>query len=375
MSLEEAVIVLRDQLTRLDGGSETYDHIGRQIRDAKAEVLEKFRPIFAPEHVPILTQDEFRSFLLFKNNRHWDNLHRQGPQMTADMAALRRALAILVDEGKPVRHRLDQLRPLGGEPMVKFLGRAVISAILLVRQPEKYGVLNNIAKSGMKTLGVWPSFPPKASLGEKYGLVNSVLLNLAGQIPTDLWTLDMLWWRVQPHVPSGSGIPEPSHDYPVTDLNTAGTLTPSEDSAPSDAAFALEAHLQEFLVENWIQTDLGTEWDLLEEDGEVVGSYYETHEVGQIDLLARHKEGNRWLVVELKRGQTSDTTVGQLLRYRSWVRENIANPGDIVEGIIICSDADLKLKYAVKGLENVRCMTYKVSFVLAAAEQLHPKAH
>jgi len=259
--------------------------------------------------------------------------------------------------------------------MVKFLGRAVISAILLVRQPEKYAVLNNVAKNGMKTLGVWPAFPPRASLGAKYDLINAVLLKLADAIPTDLWTLDMLWWRVRLHVPSGSGAPARSAESVGTDLTASETVTPMDASAPSDAAFALEAHLQEFLVENWAQTDLGIDWDLLEEDGEIVGSYYETHEVGQIDLLARHKKGNRWLVVELKRGQSSDATVGQLLRYRSWVRENIANPGDVVEGIIICSDADLKLKYAVKGLENVRCMAFKVSFVLTPAEQLPPKAH
>ncbi|MGC9947172.1 MAG: endonuclease NucS domain-containing protein [Bryobacteraceae bacterium] len=356
----DAVVALRDHLTRLAGGPDHYDRIGRQIREAKAEVVGKYGEIFSPQHIPTLTQDEFRSFLLFKNNRHWDNLQRQGPQMTADMPALRRALTILVDESRPVRQRLDQLRPHGGEPMVKFLGRAVITAILLVRQPERYGIVNNIAEIGMERLGVWPSFPPRASLGGKHDLINTVLLKLAGEIPTDLWTLDMLWWRVQPHVPSGSGISAPPSGDPGTDIEASGVGTPLEVSAPSDAALAIEAHLQEFLVENRAQTDLGIEWDLIEEEGEIVGSYYETHEVGQIDLLARHKKGNQWLVVELKRGQTSDATVGQLLRYRSWLRENIARPGDIVEEIVICSNAELKLKYAVKGLEHVRCMTFKV---------------
>ena len=367
MSLEQAVVTLRDQLKKLEGGSDSLDRIGQQIVKAKTEVIEKYSRVFAPEHISALTEAEFKSFLLFKNNHHWDSLHRQGTQMTADMATLRRALAILVDEGEPLRQRLDRIRPPKGEPMVKGLGRAVISAILQIRSPDKYGIVNSTAEDAMKTLGVWLSFPNKASFSERYESINAVLLEIASQIPTDLWTLDMLWWRVVPHVPIGSGVTTPTSLTDQAEDLTADGVSGAAISS-NGGAFALESHLQEFLVENWAQTDFGSDWSLLEKDGEIVGSYYNTHEVGQIDLLARHKNEKRWLVIELKRDQTSDATVGQLLRYRSWVRQNLAGAADVVEGVIVCSDADLKLKYAIKGLENVRCMTYKVRFVLAPAE-------
>lgn len=333
MPLDHAATFLRDQLQQLSKGSNTYDQIAAQIKEAKATVIGRYASIFSPEHIPSLTEDEFRSFLLFKNNQHWDSIHRQGPRMTSDMALLRRALTSLVDESKPVSQRLDEIRPANKDPIVKGLGRAVLTAILQIRHPDKYGVLNNTAEDGMKNLRIWPSFPAKASFGEKYEMVNATLVALASVIPIDLWTLDMLWWRIQPHLPVGARAehPAPGADQ-IQDSAADEILMPDTTTEPSASVFALESHLQEFLVENWAQTDFGLDWELLEKDGDIVGSYYDTHEVGQIDLLARHKTGKRWLVIELKRNQTSDATVGQLLRYRSWVRENLAHEGDPVRG-------------------------------------------
>ena len=64
--------------------------------------------------------------------------------------------------------------------------------------------------------------------------------------------------------------------------------------------FGLERYLHEFIVDNWERLDLGKEWALLEKDGEIVGSHFRTGEVGEIDLLAKHKSENRWLVIELE---------------------------------------------------------------------------
>jgi hypothetical protein len=46
----------------------------------------------------------------------------------------------------------------------------------------------------MRERGVWPTFPRGASEGEKYEIINSVLLQLAKDSNVDLWTLDALWW-------------------------------------------------------------------------------------------------------------------------------------------------------------------------------------
>ena len=79
------------------------------------------------------------------------------------------------------------------------------------------------------------------------------------------------------------------------------------------SAFALEKHLEDFLVENWSQTELGKEFDIFEEEGERVGQQYPT-DTGPLDILAVSKDKKRLLVVELKKGRASDAVVGQALR-------------------------------------------------------------
>jgi len=282
--------------------------------------------------------------------------------MTSNMDNLREALALLVDEGVLLRTRLNRLRPPHGEPMVKGLARSVISAILQIVYPDKYGVLNSTAEAGMKKVGLWPDVKTTASFADKYEAVNKVLLETAEAVGCDLWTLDSIWWRLTRR---GSPKFESDEVHPTTALPVSTEIADEE-----EAAFGLERHLHEFLVDNWTVTELGNEWDLLEKDGEITGSEYDTGVVGTIDLLAKHKSEKRWLVIELKRRQTSDATIGQLLRYMSWVRRNRATEGELVEGLIVCRQIDKKLHYALDGQRNARCMTYQVSFNLNLVPQL-----
>ncbi|MFQ5891789.1 MAG: PDDEXK nuclease domain-containing protein, partial [Candidatus Methanofastidiosia archaeon] len=88
-----------------------------------------------------------------------------------------------------------------------------------------------------------------------------------------------------------------------------------------------------------------------------------------IDFLAIDKDKNDLVVIELKRGKTSDSTVGQLLRYINWVKKNVAEKGQNVRGIIIAKDVDEALNYAIKNLEYVEIKTYKVDFQLLSFEK------
>jgi restriction system protein len=38
----------------------------------------------------------------------------------------------------------------------------------------------------------------------------------------------------------------------------------------------MEKHLEEFLVHNWAQTELGKKYKIFEEDGEIIGQQYQT---------------------------------------------------------------------------------------------------
>lgn len=129
----------------------------------------------------------------------------------------------------------------------------------------------------------------------------------------------------------------------------------------SESQFALEAHLEEFMFNNWDKIDFGEKLSLYQ-DEEQNGRQYPA-ETWSIDFLCKDTQNN-FLIVELKRGKTSDATVGQILRYIGWVKENLAEKDQDVRGIIIAHEIDDALKYSVSGLPQVRVMTYRVDFRL-----------
>lgn len=346
MPLDTAVAKLREIL---QGVGTRQDLELADLVTARDEVLVRYQPVFRRDSVSTLTSEQFKSFLLFKNNHHWKAIHRQGNQIVADMDALRHALGILLDEGRPLADRLRVLRPKSGEAMVKGLARSVITPILLIAYADKYGVLNQVSETGMRELGVWPDVERGADFATKYEAVNSVLNVLASELKIDLWTLDALWWRI----------------LPAGDSTGSAPLGQPEDVPETrEQVFGLELHLHDFLRDNWDQTEFGRDWCLLEEDGEVVGYKYNTRAVGEIDLLAKHRKEPRWLVVELKRGRTSDEAVGQALRYRGWVKRHLAEPVDSVEAVVVAHVVDPKLLYALEGVDDVAVRTYSVRFSL-----------
>jgi restriction system protein len=128
-------------------------------------------------------------------------------------------------------------------------------------------------------------------------------------------------------------------------------------------AFAMEKHLEDFLVKNWDQTTLSRDFSIYQEEGEPVGQQYAT-DAGPIDVLAVSKDNKRLLVVELKRGRASDAVVGQILRYMGYVKEQIAEASQTVEGVIIALEDDQKLRWALLAVPSISFYRYKVSFQL-----------
>ena len=86
--------------------------------------------------------------------------------------------------------------------------------------------------------------------------------------------------------------------------------------------------------------------------------------IGKIDLLARNKKEKAWLVVEIKRNQSSDDTVGQALRYMGYVREHLAKKDDRDEGLIVAHSGDERLRYALAMVPSLSLMVYEVDFRL-----------
>lgn len=150
------------------------------------------------------------------------------------------------------------------------------------------------------------------------------------------------------------------------EATAAATVVATDPVIEDPVAFAMEKHLEAFLVANWSQTELARDFSIYEEEGELVGQQYAT-DAGPIDILAVSKDHKRLLVVELKRGRASDVVVGQILRYIGYVKEQIAEPGQSVEGAIIALEEDQKLRWALSAVHSVTFYRYQVGFKLVRA--------
>jgi len=143
-----------------------------------------------------------------------------------------------------------------------------------------------------------------------------------------------------------------------------GTIIISNDESIVDpSVFVLERHLEDFLVQNWKQTELGKHYDIFEEDGEMIGQQYPC-DTGKLDILAISKDKKTLLVVELKKGRASDSVVGQIQRYMGFVKEELAEKGQLVRGVIIALEDDLRIRRALSVTNNIDFYRYEISFKL-----------
>ena len=143
-----------------------------------------------------------------------------------------------------------------------------------------------------------------------------------------------------------------------TEVDDLGDVPTGE----AEASFALEYRLEEFMEANWSSIDFGQPLRIWTNGDGESGRQYAT-DVGVIDFLCEDEADGALVVVELKRGKSSDRVVGQILRYIGWVRERLAGDHE-VRGIIITHEYDDRVRYAIAELPHVEAWTYQVSFTL-----------
>jgi restriction system protein len=165
-------------------------------------------------------------------------------------------------------------------------------------------------------------------------------------------------WKIEPEEDGG--------------LDGNGTSIIKEEVISDPSLFYMESQLEDFLIENWDRTELGRKYDLIEEEGELRSQQYRTG-IGTIDILARDKNSQQYVVIELKKGQTSDDTVGQITRYMGWLEEHKTG-GKPTKGIIIAAQYDQRLYYALKKLKDIEIYLYKVDFKLQEFKERHLNA-
>jgi len=143
-------------------------------------------------------------------------------------------------------------------------------------------------------------------------------------------------------------------------------FTDSATNGYMNQSFYLEKYLESFIYTNWENIEkLGKNYEFItDSENEPISLQYHTN-IGNIDLLVKHKKNKEYLVVELKKSQTSDQTIGQVTRYMGWVFDNLAKKDKVdVKGLIIAEAFDDKIKYSLKFVNKVDLMTYKINFDL-----------
>lgn len=141
---------------------------------------------------------------------------------------------------------------------------------------------------------------------------------------------------------------------------------PVPDQAPDACEateFAYESDLRDFLARNLGLIEKGLR--LFAEEG-ITGVEYPAGS-GSIDLLCLDRCG-AYVVVELKVSRGDDKAVGQIARYLTWVRENLAE-GKEVRGILIARNPSDNLKAAAQALPNVSVYAYELSVDVTPIQQ------
>jgi hypothetical protein len=142
-------------------------------------------------------------------------------------------------------------------------------------------------------------------------------------------------------------------------------------AAPQEEAshFRFERQLRDFLADNMHLVEIdGQRPRLFKDDNGRGGIEYQTG-VGPIDILATDELGALY-VFELKRAQSFDHAMGQVLRYMGCIKQTIGK-GREVYGVIVARSISDKLKFARTVVPNVYLFEYGISLSLRQAHDLN----
>lgn len=147
-----------------------------------------------------------------------------------------------------------------------------------------------------------------------------------------------------------------SDGYDETEPEECVVFEKTAEAQNVDTAFAAEAHLRDYLAQNLFLIEPGLELYVDENDKD--GVEYQTG-VGRIDILAVDKS-QEFVIIELKVARGPDYAAAQVLRYKNWVKKNMAN-GNSVRGIIIAQHISDKILYAIADDQEITTKQYELS--------------
>ena len=156
---------------------------------------------------------------------------------------------------------------------------------------------------------------------------------------------------------------EPDSALPEEDSRAQGVLAhrlPLRTSHPIQTEQTFEALLEEMILREG--KAFGRRLRMFESLEGLYGRQLAIPGIGRIDLLVEDLDTQELLVIELKRGKSTDEVVGQLCRYLGWVQANLAKNDQKVRGIICVHRSLEKLRLAVSAVSGVEIFEYTLNF-------------
>lgn len=117
-------------------------------------------------------------------------------------------------------------------------------------------------------------------------------------------------------------------------------------------------------IEKDLQIYLSNRLEEIEDGLTLIGREYKT-EIGLIDILCKDKKGE-YVVIETKAGKAKEAALGQILGYIGALKESGVTEN--IRGILVASDFESRIVFAVKALQNIKLAKYNLCFKF---ENLH----
>ncbi len=337
----------------------------RKWKEGRDRALEENHKWINPEVIPRLSdkdlEEKFMEYYRIGGGRqNLNQIHRD--RIIRDKKRFRAMIAYLLDEKISPEKRMEDV--LDGKYHIEGLGRAIVPSFLMDFNPDKYCLWNNKTEMGFSALGWGKVYENRESWGAAYQKVLGAIkkiVELKQNTNLSFSDVDLFLHTISA---------EEEGKQAVKAVTEGGDIQKKPDGIPGGdqtgvegMEFAMEKYLEEFIEINFKRIDFGAKLDLCQ-DEENTGRQYPTP-IGNIDLLAEDREKKEFVVMELKKGRSSDVVVGQILRYMGWVKENL--PKDHhkeydVRGIIILREKDERLEYALSMMPKVSLFQYEVYF-------------
>jgi len=297
-----------------------------------------------------------QKFLNYYNNNTRQVLNKiNRDKIIKEKKRFRDVLIFLLDGSVDLRKRLDEILDCNSDYHIEGFGRAILTSILMDFNPEKYCLWNRKTQMGFSVLG-WKVYENRDSWGVAYLKVLESLQRLIDLKPgyhLNFGDVDLFLHTI-------SAEDEGIREVEKILIQPDGGICPDKKGS-LDIVF--EKYLEEFIEANFSKINFGASLELYQDEENNSGRQFKT-DVGSIDLLAVDKQRKEFVAIELKKGRSSDAVVGQILRYMGWIKEKLAKDNYSVRGIIIVSETDDKLEYALSQISNVELFLYNISFDL-----------